>query len=168
MNGWWINQLCFSSFYNTKSVVLCLGITALVCMSVTIFSFQTKVRKVTPITTQASYSLKQKHTDNVNSHEWNEYVSLGPGVLLYHMTWPGKTPDPMYQCKLMLNCFLLIKWICCNQIDHVCILTAHPYSLSLVSCYRLTSPPTRESCLSWPWSCCSVASYSPSSSPSDM
>ncbi|KAK6319310.1 hypothetical protein J4Q44_G00105210 [Coregonus suidteri] len=32
-----------SSFYNTKSVVLCLGITALVCMSVTIFSFQTKI-----------------------------------------------------------------------------------------------------------------------------
>ncbi|NP_001134832.1 Fas apoptotic inhibitory molecule 2 [Salmo salar] len=32
-----------SSFYNTKSVVLCLGITAVVCMSVTIFSFQTKI-----------------------------------------------------------------------------------------------------------------------------
>ncbi|KAJ8403990.1 hypothetical protein AAFF_G00343400 [Aldrovandia affinis] len=32
-----------SSFYNTKSVVLCLGITAMVCLSVTIFSFQTKV-----------------------------------------------------------------------------------------------------------------------------
>ncbi|XP_030623874.1 protein lifeguard 2-like [Chanos chanos] len=32
-----------SSFYNTKSVMICLGITALVCLSVTIFSFQTKV-----------------------------------------------------------------------------------------------------------------------------
>ncbi|XP_069011585.1 fas apoptotic inhibitory molecule 2b isoform X1 [Embiotoca jacksoni] len=32
-----------SSFYNTKSVTLCLGITALVCLSVTIFSFQSKV-----------------------------------------------------------------------------------------------------------------------------
>ncbi|XP_029358718.1 fas apoptotic inhibitory molecule 2b [Echeneis naucrates] len=32
-----------SSFYNTKSVALCLGITALVCLSVTIFSFQSKV-----------------------------------------------------------------------------------------------------------------------------
>ncbi|XP_064162301.1 fas apoptotic inhibitory molecule 2b isoform X2 [Anguilla rostrata] len=32
-----------SSFYNTKSVVLCLGITAMVCLSVTVFSFQTKV-----------------------------------------------------------------------------------------------------------------------------
>ncbi|KAJ8260126.1 hypothetical protein GJAV_G00177340 [Gymnothorax javanicus] len=32
-----------SSFYNTKSVVLCLGITALVCLSVTVFSFQTKI-----------------------------------------------------------------------------------------------------------------------------
>ncbi|KAK5872287.1 hypothetical protein PBY51_013002 [Eleginops maclovinus] len=32
-----------SSFYNTKSVVLCLGITSLVCLSVTIFSFQTKI-----------------------------------------------------------------------------------------------------------------------------
>uniref|UniRef100_A0A674MEN5 Protein lifeguard 2 n=1 Tax=Takifugu rubripes TaxID=31033 RepID=A0A674MEN5_TAKRU len=31
-----------SSFYNTKSVVLCLGITAAVCLLVTIFSFQTK------------------------------------------------------------------------------------------------------------------------------
>uniref|UniRef100_A0A8D0AXY5 Protein lifeguard 2 n=1 Tax=Sander lucioperca TaxID=283035 RepID=A0A8D0AXY5_SANLU len=31
-----------SSFYNTKSVVLCLGITSLVCLSVTIFSFQSK------------------------------------------------------------------------------------------------------------------------------
>ncbi|XP_062979201.1 protein lifeguard 2 [Elgaria multicarinata webbii] len=31
-----------SSYYNTKSVLLCLGITALVCLSVTIFSFQTK------------------------------------------------------------------------------------------------------------------------------
>ncbi|XP_031421671.1 protein lifeguard 2 isoform X2 [Clupea harengus] len=31
-----------SSFYNTKSVVLCLGITVLVCLSVTLFSFQTK------------------------------------------------------------------------------------------------------------------------------
>ncbi|XP_076012903.1 fas apoptotic inhibitory molecule 2b [Genypterus blacodes] len=32
-----------SSFYNSKSVLLCLGITALVCLSVTIFSFQTKI-----------------------------------------------------------------------------------------------------------------------------
>uniref|UniRef100_A0A8D0BR07 Protein lifeguard 2 n=1 Tax=Salvator merianae TaxID=96440 RepID=A0A8D0BR07_SALMN len=31
-----------SSYYDTKSVLLCLGITALVCLSVTIFSFQTK------------------------------------------------------------------------------------------------------------------------------
>ncbi|XP_028928618.1 protein lifeguard 2 isoform X2 [Ornithorhynchus anatinus] len=31
-----------SSYYNTKSVLLCLGITALVCLSVTIFSFQAK------------------------------------------------------------------------------------------------------------------------------
>ncbi|NXE00406.1 LFG2 protein, partial [Chaetorhynchus papuensis] len=29
-------------YYNTKSVLLCLGITALVCLSVTIFSFQSK------------------------------------------------------------------------------------------------------------------------------
>ncbi|NWT62128.1 LFG2 protein, partial [Erythrocercus mccallii] len=39
-------QTCFSwefcSYYNTKSVLLCLGITALVCLSVTIFSFQSK------------------------------------------------------------------------------------------------------------------------------
>ncbi|NXV10357.1 LFG2 protein, partial [Cettia cetti] len=39
-------QMCFSwefcSYYNTKSVLLCLGITALVCLSVTIFSFQSK------------------------------------------------------------------------------------------------------------------------------
>ncbi|KGL73142.1 Protein lifeguard 2, partial [Tinamus guttatus] len=32
----------FPLYYNTKSVLLCLGITALVCLSVTIFSFQTK------------------------------------------------------------------------------------------------------------------------------
>ncbi|XP_010789852.1 fas apoptotic inhibitory molecule 2b [Notothenia coriiceps] len=32
-----------SSFYNTKSVVLCMGITSLVCLSVTMFSFQTKI-----------------------------------------------------------------------------------------------------------------------------
>ncbi|CAI9613140.1 unnamed protein product [Staurois parvus] len=32
-----------SSYYNTTSVILCLGITALVCISVTLFSFQTKV-----------------------------------------------------------------------------------------------------------------------------
>ncbi|XP_074488869.1 fas apoptotic inhibitory molecule 2b isoform X1 [Sebastes fasciatus] len=32
-----------SSFYNTKSVVLCLGITTLVVLSVTLFSFQTKI-----------------------------------------------------------------------------------------------------------------------------
>ncbi|CAK6951471.1 protein lifeguard 2-like [Scomber scombrus] len=32
-----------SSFYNTKSVVLCLGITVAVCLLVTVFSFQTKV-----------------------------------------------------------------------------------------------------------------------------
>lgn len=36
----------FCSFYNTKSVILCLGITALVCLSVTIFSFQSKVSKL--------------------------------------------------------------------------------------------------------------------------
>uniref|UniRef100_A0A8U8C0X0 Protein lifeguard 2 n=1 Tax=Geospiza parvula TaxID=87175 RepID=A0A8U8C0X0_GEOPR len=30
------------NYYNTKSVLLCLGITALVCLSVTIFSFQSK------------------------------------------------------------------------------------------------------------------------------
>ncbi|NXJ71816.1 LFG2 protein, partial [Rostratula benghalensis] len=32
----------FCSYYDTKSVLLCLGITALVCLSVTIFSFQSK------------------------------------------------------------------------------------------------------------------------------
>uniref|UniRef100_A0A3B3CBV6 Protein lifeguard 2 n=1 Tax=Oryzias melastigma TaxID=30732 RepID=A0A3B3CBV6_ORYME len=32
-----------SSFYNTKSVVMCLGITASVCLLVTVFSFQTKI-----------------------------------------------------------------------------------------------------------------------------
>ncbi|KAM4045814.1 protein lifeguard 2 [Anomaloglossus baeobatrachus] len=32
-----------SSYYNTTSVILCLGITALVCLAVTLFSFQTKV-----------------------------------------------------------------------------------------------------------------------------
>ncbi|KAJ0068611.1 hypothetical protein NL108_009724, partial [Boleophthalmus pectinirostris] len=32
-----------SSFYNTKSVLLCLGITAMVCFCVTIFSFQSRV-----------------------------------------------------------------------------------------------------------------------------
>ncbi|KPP72749.1 Fas apoptotic inhibitory molecule 2-like [Scleropages formosus] len=38
------NMMAFvSSFYNTKSVMICLGITALVCLSVTIFSFQTKI-----------------------------------------------------------------------------------------------------------------------------
>lgn len=31
-----------SSYYDTKSVIMCLGITALVCLSVTIFSFQTR------------------------------------------------------------------------------------------------------------------------------
>ncbi|MBV96497.1 Protein lifeguard 2, partial [Eschrichtius robustus] len=31
-----------SSYYDTTSVLLCLGITALVCLSVTVFSFQTK------------------------------------------------------------------------------------------------------------------------------
>ncbi|XP_059396859.1 protein lifeguard 2-like isoform X1 [Carassius carassius] len=32
-----------SSYYNTKSVIICLGITALVCLAITIFSFQTKI-----------------------------------------------------------------------------------------------------------------------------
>lgn len=42
--GIWGVFLCnFCSYYDTKSVLLCLGITALVCLSVTIFSFQTKV-----------------------------------------------------------------------------------------------------------------------------
>lgn len=41
-----LNAVCFISFYNTKSVVMCLGITAAVCLLVTIFSFQTKVRKI--------------------------------------------------------------------------------------------------------------------------
>lgn len=36
--------LVLNSFYNTKSVVMCLGITVAVCLVVTIFSFQTKVR----------------------------------------------------------------------------------------------------------------------------
>ncbi|XP_036447911.1 protein lifeguard 2-like [Colossoma macropomum] len=32
-----------SSYFNTKSVMICLGITAFICLSVTIFSFQTKI-----------------------------------------------------------------------------------------------------------------------------
>lgn len=32
-----------SSFYNTKSVLLCLGITAMVCLCVTVFSFQSRI-----------------------------------------------------------------------------------------------------------------------------
>lgn len=43
-NPWSFHSSFTYSFYNTKSVVLCLGITALVCLSVTIFSFQSKVR----------------------------------------------------------------------------------------------------------------------------
>ncbi|TKS77606.1 Protein lifeguard 2 [Collichthys lucidus] len=35
--------LVLNSFYNTKSVVMCLGITVAVCLVVTIFSFQTKI-----------------------------------------------------------------------------------------------------------------------------
>uniref|UniRef100_A0A671QRP8 Protein lifeguard 2 n=1 Tax=Sinocyclocheilus anshuiensis TaxID=1608454 RepID=A0A671QRP8_9TELE len=35
-----ITSLCY---YNTKSVIICLGITALVCLAITIFSFQTKI-----------------------------------------------------------------------------------------------------------------------------
>ncbi|NXT01405.1 LFG2 protein, partial [Jacana jacana] len=40
----WKKWVCcdFCSYYDTKSVLLCLGITALVCLSVTIFSFQSK------------------------------------------------------------------------------------------------------------------------------
>ncbi|NWS07076.1 LFG2 protein, partial [Motacilla alba] len=38
--SWFSRSFC--SYYNTKSVLLCLGITALVCLSVTIFSFQSK------------------------------------------------------------------------------------------------------------------------------
>ncbi len=37
--------LTSDSFYNTESVVLCIGITATVCLCVTIFSFQSKVSK---------------------------------------------------------------------------------------------------------------------------
>uniref|UniRef100_A0A670YQD4 Protein lifeguard 2 n=1 Tax=Pseudonaja textilis TaxID=8673 RepID=A0A670YQD4_PSETE len=37
---YWPSKL--TPYYNTTSVLLCLGITALVCLSVTIFSFQTK------------------------------------------------------------------------------------------------------------------------------
>ncbi|NXL65360.1 LFG2 protein, partial [Chordeiles acutipennis] len=43
--SFWCPSLCplpLVLYYNTKSVLLCLGITALVCLSVTIFSFQTK------------------------------------------------------------------------------------------------------------------------------
>ena len=40
-----------NSFYNTKSVVLCLGITGVVCLLVTIFSFQTKVSHILKYTT---------------------------------------------------------------------------------------------------------------------
>ncbi|KAB5546533.1 hypothetical protein PHYPO_G00073210 [Pangasianodon hypophthalmus] len=32
-----------SSYYNTKSVMICLGITVLVCLAVSVFSFQTKI-----------------------------------------------------------------------------------------------------------------------------
>lgn len=48
-----------SSFYNTKSVVLCLGITALVCLSVTIFSFQSKVRRTKIITSNCFQATMQ-------------------------------------------------------------------------------------------------------------
>uniref|UniRef100_A0A8C1TCM6 Protein lifeguard 2 n=1 Tax=Cyprinus carpio TaxID=7962 RepID=A0A8C1TCM6_CYPCA len=39
----YLNIFPLSSYYNTKSVVICLGITALVCLAITIFSFQTKI-----------------------------------------------------------------------------------------------------------------------------
>uniref|UniRef100_A0A8B9QKW1 Protein lifeguard 2 n=1 Tax=Apteryx owenii TaxID=8824 RepID=A0A8B9QKW1_APTOW len=40
--AWYWASYDMGLYYNTKSVLLCLGITALVCLSVTIFSFQTK------------------------------------------------------------------------------------------------------------------------------
>uniref|UniRef100_A0A671QAF8 Protein lifeguard 2 n=1 Tax=Sinocyclocheilus anshuiensis TaxID=1608454 RepID=A0A671QAF8_9TELE len=39
----YLNISPLSSYYNTKSVIICLGITALVCLAITIFSFQTKI-----------------------------------------------------------------------------------------------------------------------------
>lgn len=38
--------VCFFSYYDTKAVFLALGITAVVCIAVTVFCFQTKVRCV--------------------------------------------------------------------------------------------------------------------------
>lgn len=39
-------SLCiFCSYYDTKAVLLAMGITAVVCIAVTIFCFQTKVRR---------------------------------------------------------------------------------------------------------------------------
>lgn len=39
------DHLCFFySYYDTKAVFLAMGITALVCVAVTVFCFQTKVR----------------------------------------------------------------------------------------------------------------------------
>uniref|UniRef100_A0A3B5MKP7 Protein lifeguard 2 n=1 Tax=Xiphophorus couchianus TaxID=32473 RepID=A0A3B5MKP7_9TELE len=60
-----------SSFYNTKSVMLCLGITALVCLSVTVFSFQSKVS-----------SLVTRHLCSDRSHPLHSGKSVR--MLLYY------------------------------------------------------------------------------------
>lgn len=39
-----ITCVSFYSYYDTKAVFLAMGITALVCVAVTVFCFQTKVR----------------------------------------------------------------------------------------------------------------------------
>lgn len=69
-----------SSFYNTKSVVLCLGITALVCLSVTVFSFQSKVRGTTSNDNFKMLRGKQNHTSSLSGADWRHLL---PGSAVF-------------------------------------------------------------------------------------
>lgn len=56
--------LCyFCSYHNTKVVMLCVGITAVVCLGVTLFCFQTKVSQVNQKASYTDCMINHKRCD---------------------------------------------------------------------------------------------------------
>lgn len=147
------SRVSFCSYYDTKAVFLAMGITALVCVAVTVFCFQTKVR------------------------EWNgcSVCSLSGDVCCQWKRTSLSRVAVRYTVEIFMALVISSK---CNVFgaltDGGHVLGPLRILTSFWSCewpfprHRWTSPPAGAFCVLPPWCWWSSGLSLPSSSPSNM
>ncbi|XP_071990681.1 protein lifeguard 2 isoform X1 [Engystomops pustulosus] len=86
-----------ASYYDTKSVILCLGITALVCLAVTLFSFQTKLHLLLLLRGHSLMSLTSvggRARSSTGAQRWRQPAAQTNHMLFFEMH-PNQSTAPV-------------------------------------------------------------------------